>query len=99
MFVMSTLDPQRIRKITEKPLKFLVHSSSNFPIINNPRLFLSVQKYCAILRDFPIQGLLAAVDWDDMTRAIIDMFAHLKGIKRIEYPLARAIELVLGMCC
>jgi hypothetical protein len=34
-----------------------------------------------------------------MTRAIADMFAHLKGIKRIEYPLARAIELVLGMCC
>jgi hypothetical protein len=56
-----------------------------------------VSKYCSLLRDFPIQGLLAASDWDEMGRAVEAIFAHLKNLKRIvEYPLPRAIELIHG---
>lgn len=39
--------------------------------------------------------MLAAAEWDELARSVSEVFAHLKGIKRIEYPLSRAIELVL----
>lgn len=61
-----------------------------------------MQKYCALLRDFPVQSLLTATSWTAMGAAVSDVFAHLRHVKRSDYPLSRAVELVhscaRGMC-
>lgn len=54
----------------------------------------SVFKYTALLKDLPIKELLSATDCQQLKNALDNIFNHLKQIKRIEYPLARAIQLV-----
>jgi sulfur transfer complex TusBCD TusB component (DsrH family) len=70
---------------------------SSPPELHSLSSFVAVQKYCALLREFPIHALLAATEWDVMARAVVEVFSHLKGIKRIEYPLSRAVDLIMGI--
>lgn len=57
----------------------------------------TVHKYCAFLRDFPLQSILSASEPEEFVRAVVEIYAHMRTIKRIEYPLPRAIELLHGM--
>jgi hypothetical protein len=57
-----------------------------------------VQKYCSFLRDFPVQGLIAATDWPSLGTSVKDMFAHVQSnVKRFDYPFERAVQLILTM--
>ncbi|KAJ3411544.1 hypothetical protein HDV05_002063 [Chytridiales sp. JEL 0842] len=54
-----------------------------------------VQKYNQLMRDFPLNELLAATDVDKINEAIIMIFAHLnKKLKLSPYPIRRALPLV-----
>jgi dynein heavy chain 1 len=54
----------------------------------------NVYKFSALLRDFPIKPLISAADVNAIMAALETIFNHLKQIRRIEYPLERAIQLV-----
>jgi dynein heavy chain 1 len=46
------------------------------------------------MKDFPLNGLLAANDIESIRVAIIDVFGHLKKIRNTNYPITRAQALV-----
>lgn len=53
-----------------------------------------VANYLIVLRDFPIQDLLAATNIDQVSSAIRTIFGHLKKIKTAtQYPLARSFQM------
>jgi dynein heavy chain 1 len=46
------------------------------------------------MKDFPLNGLLAAQDTDSIRAAVVDIFSHLKKIRNTKYPVPRALKLV-----
>eukprot|EP00911_Craspedida_sp_UC1_P000063 UC1_evm1s52 len=54
----------------------------------------TVANYKALIKDFPINGLLAAEDLESINDAIQEIFLHLRKIKHTKYPLLRASKLV-----
>ena len=46
------------------------------------------------MKDFPLNGLLSAVDIESIRVAVIDIFGHLKKIRNTNYPVARAQALL-----
>eukprot|EP00808_Paulinella_micropora_P012801 g22584.t1 len=52
-----------------------------------------VHQYSNLLRDFPIKRLLTAPDFAKLEDAVRMIFGHLKQIRRVHYPLERAIGL------
>ncbi len=57
-----------------------------------------VHKCSSLLREFPIAKLLSATDLEGVMVAIEKMFAHLKNIRRIAYPIVRAIAFTHSTC-
>jgi dynein heavy chain 1 len=54
-----------------------------------------VQKYNQLMRDFPLNELLAATDVEKIREALIFIFGHLnKKLKLSPYPIRRALPLV-----
>ena len=54
----------------------------------------TVNNYNILIKDFPLNNLLAATDIDSIRAALIDIFSHLKKIRNTNYPVARAQALV-----
>ena len=54
----------------------------------------TVNNYNVLIKDFPLNGLLAATDIESIRVAIIDIFGHLKKIRNTNYPATRAQALV-----
>ena len=57
----------------------------------------TVNNYNILIKDFPLNGLLAASDIESIRVAIIDIFSHLKKIRNTNYPVTRAQALVLAI--
>ncbi|CAG0913348.1 unnamed protein product [Notodromas monacha] len=55
---------------------------------------LTVNDYNFLMKDFPIQDLLAASDLDQIRIALRGIFAHLKKIRNTKYPTVRALRLI-----
>lgn len=54
-----------------------------------------VQKYNLLIKDFPLNDMLAATELDTIRDAIVSIFTHLnKKIKLSPYPVRRALHLV-----
>lgn len=53
-----------------------------------------VSEMVSLTRDLPVKALLSSSDLNEIRDAIELIFSHLKQIKRINYPLARAVGLV-----
>ncbi len=53
-----------------------------------------VNDYNVLMKDFPIQDLLAATELDQIRVALKNIFAHLKKIRNTKYPIHRALRLV-----
>ena len=53
-----------------------------------------VYKYSGLLKNFPIKPLISADSVGGIMKALDGIFSHLKQIRLVHYPLARAIQLV-----
>lgn len=53
-----------------------------------------VNDYNPLMKDFPLNGLLAATDMDGIKASLVDIFSHMKKIRNTKYPIARALKLV-----
>ena len=53
-----------------------------------------VKDYCILMRDFPLNGLLAASSLEGIKSAIAAIFMHMKKMRNTEYPSARAVNLL-----
>jgi dynein heavy chain 1 len=58
-----------------------------------------VMDYMPLMKDFPkcIDSLLKASDMDEIKRATVDIFSHLKRIRTTKYPVQDAIKLVTAI--
>lgn len=54
----------------------------------------TVNNYNALMKDFPLNSLLAASDTEAIKCALVDIFSHMKKIRNTKYPIARALKLV-----
>lgn len=54
----------------------------------------TVNDYNTLMKDFPINDLLAATDLDRIRTAIEHIFIHLRKIRSTKYPLPKLLKLV-----
>lgn len=54
----------------------------------------TVNDYNTLMKDFPINDLLAATDLDRIRVAIEQIFIHLRKIRSTKYPLPKLLKLV-----
>jgi dynein heavy chain 1 len=54
----------------------------------------TVSNYNTLIKDFPLNGLLAATDIEAIRIAIIDIFSHLKKVRNTNYSAQRSQALV-----
>uniref|UniRef100_A0A3Q2D1J2 Dynein, cytoplasmic 1, heavy chain 1 n=1 Tax=Cyprinodon variegatus TaxID=28743 RepID=A0A3Q2D1J2_CYPVA len=54
----------------------------------------TVNDYNPLMKDFPLNDLLAASELDKIRQALIAIFTHLKKIRNTKYPIQRALRLV-----
>lgn len=54
----------------------------------------TVNDYNTLMKDFPINDLLAATDLDRIRVAIEHIFIHLRKIRSTKYPLPKLLKLV-----
>ena len=50
--------------------------------------------YNPLMKDFPLDDLLAATELDKIRAALSAIFSHLKKIRSTKYPIQRALRLV-----
>ena len=50
--------------------------------------------YNPLMKDFPLDDLLAATELDKIRAALSAIFTHLKKIRSTKYPIQRALRLV-----
>lgn len=53
-----------------------------------------VNDYNQLMKDFPLNDLLAASELDKIRVALQAIFLHLRKIRLIKYPIQRALRLV-----
>ncbi|KFD71623.1 hypothetical protein M514_05338 [Trichuris suis] len=53
-----------------------------------------VNDYNLLMKDFPINDLLSAVEMDRIRAAIATIFGHLRKIRNTRYPIARCLRLI-----
>lgn len=54
----------------------------------------TVNDYNPLMKDFPINDLLAASELDRIRQALSQIFVHLRKIRSTKYPINRALRLV-----
>ncbi|XP_064484606.1 dynein heavy chain, cytoplasmic-like isoform X2 [Ornithodoros turicata] len=54
----------------------------------------TVNDYNPLMKDFPLNDLLAATDLDRVRQALQGIFSHLRKIRSTKYPIQRALRLV-----
>jgi len=54
----------------------------------------TVNDYNPLMKDFPLDDLLAATELDKIRAALSAIFTHLKKIRSTKYPIQRALRLV-----
>ncbi|XP_078590507.1 cytoplasmic dynein 1 heavy chain 1-like isoform X1 [Branchiostoma floridae x Branchiostoma japonicum] len=54
----------------------------------------TVKDYNNLMRDFPLNDLLAATELDRIRLALTAIFSHLRKIRNTKYPIQRALRLV-----
>ena len=50
--------------------------------------------YNPLMKDFPLNELLASTELDRLRTALRNVFHHLRKIRNTKYPLVRALRLV-----
>ena len=53
-----------------------------------------MKDYCNLMKDFPLNDLLAASSLEGIKSAIAAIFMHMKKMRNTEYPPARAVNLL-----
>lgn len=54
----------------------------------------TVADYSPLMKDFPLDDLLAATELDRIRLAILAIFMHLRKIRNTKYPIQRALRLI-----
>ncbi|CAG10419.1 unnamed protein product, partial [Tetraodon nigroviridis] len=54
----------------------------------------TVNDYNPLMKDFPLNDLLSALELDKIRQALMAIFTHLKKIRNTKYPIQRALRLV-----
>ncbi|XP_071963522.1 cytoplasmic dynein 1 heavy chain 1-like [Antedon mediterranea] len=54
----------------------------------------TVNDYAPLMKDFPLNDLLAASELDRIRLALVSIFQHLRKIRNTKYPIQRALRLV-----
>lgn len=54
----------------------------------------TVHDYAPLMKDFPLNELLAATELDKVKSAVSGIFNHLRKIRSTKYPIQRALKLV-----
>ena len=54
----------------------------------------TVNDYNPLMKDFPLDDLLAATELEKIRAALSAIFTHLKKIRSTKYPIQRALRLV-----
>lgn len=53
-----------------------------------------VNDYNVLMKDLPLNELMAATDMDAIRVALINIFTHMKKLRNTKYPIARALRFV-----
>ncbi|XP_065175263.1 cytoplasmic dynein 1 heavy chain 1-like [Sycon ciliatum] len=71
------------------------HATVSFDADTGLRAALqTVNEYNLLMKDFPIKDLLAANDLPSIASALVAIFAHLRKVRTIKYPVQRTLRLV-----
>ncbi len=54
----------------------------------------TAKDYNQLMKDFPLNDLISAIELDKITTAITGIFTHLKKMRSSKYPQTRALKLV-----
>ena len=65
-----------------------------FPNLGLKQALATVNDYNPLMKDFPLDDLLAATELDKIRAALSAIFTHLKKIRSTKYPIQRALRLV-----
>lgn len=63
-------------------------------LIGLKQALATVNDYNPLMKDFPINDLLAATELDRIRQAVSSIFIHLRKIRSTKYPILRALRLV-----
>eukprot|EP01113_Clastostelium_recurvatum_P011812 TRINITY_DN1605_c0_g1_i1.p1 TRINITY_DN1605_c0_g1~~TRINITY_DN1605_c0_g1_i1.p1 ORF type:complete len:4689 (+),score=1530.43 TRINITY_DN1605_c0_g1_i1:285-14351(+) len=74
--------------------RFLATTSFDTDTIGLKKAMDKVNNFKGLMRDFPINELLAAPDMDSLSSALTHVFAHLKKTRNLHYPITRYLSLV-----
>lgn len=53
-----------------------------------------VNDYNILMKDLPLNELMAATHMDAIRNALINIFTHMKKLRNTKYPIARALRFV-----
>lgn len=53
-----------------------------------------VNDYNVLMKDLPLNELMAATDMDSIKNALANIFTHMKKLRNTKYPIARALRFV-----
>ena len=82
------------RRIIDKNSTKLIKIIDFFPNLGLKQALATVNDYNPLMKDFPLDDLLAATELDKIRAALSAIFTHLKKIRSTKYPIQRALRLV-----
>lgn len=53
-----------------------------------------VNDYNVLMKDLPLNELMAATDMESIKNALANIFTHMKKLRNTKYPIARALRFV-----
>lgn len=53
-----------------------------------------VNDYNVLMKDLPLNELMAATDMDGIKSALANIFTHMRKLRNTKYPIARALRFV-----
>lgn len=68
--------------------------SCSFPYTELKEVTEKVKDYCSLMKDFPLQDLLAANSLESIKAAIGAIFLHMRKIRNTSYPPGRVMHLL-----
>lgn len=84
-----------MRFIWDKCIVLLCHAAKKTFIISGLKQALAtVNDYAPLMKDFPLNDLLAATELEKIRSAVQAIFNHLRKIRSTKYPIQRALRLV-----
>lgn len=65
-----------------------------YRILGLKQTLAMVNDYNILMKDLPLNELMAATDMDGIKNALANIFTHMRKLRNTKYPIARALRFV-----